>query len=84
MLPQNQPPIMPSMHQYSQMAQTEIGQDLWDHEKHVRAQRLIWRNIHFHFFTNLSFHFRIKDGQNGLTSQLALYYKAFRILLLTK
>lgn len=34
MLPQNQPPMMPSMH-YSQMAQPEIGQDLWDHEKHV-------------------------------------------------
>lgn len=34
MLPQTQPPIMPSMH-YSQMAQPEIGQDLWDHEKHV-------------------------------------------------
>lgn len=34
MLPQNQPPMMPSMH-YSQMAQQEIGQDLWDHEKHV-------------------------------------------------
>lgn len=34
MLPQNQPPMMPSMH-YSQMVQPEIGQDLWDHDKHV-------------------------------------------------
>lgn len=35
MLPQqNQPPMMQSLH-YSQMAQPEIGQDLWDHEKHV-------------------------------------------------
>lgn len=34
MLAQNQPPMMQSMH-YSQMAQPEIGQDLWDHEKHV-------------------------------------------------
>lgn len=33
MLPQSQPPIIPSMH-YSQI-QPEIGQDLWDHEKHV-------------------------------------------------
>lgn len=37
MLPQNQPPMMPSMH-YSQMAQPEIGQDLWDHEKHVSSR----------------------------------------------
>lgn len=34
MLPQNQPPMMPLM-QYSQMVQPEIGQDLWEHEKHV-------------------------------------------------
>lgn len=34
MLPQNPPTMMQSMH-YSQMAQPEIGQDLWDHEKHV-------------------------------------------------
>lgn len=33
MLPQSQPPIIPSMH-YPQI-QPEIGQDLWDHEKHV-------------------------------------------------
>lgn len=38
MLPQNQPPMMPSMH-YPQMAQPEIGQDLWDHEKHVSLQQ---------------------------------------------
>lgn len=35
MLPQNQPPMMQSMH-YSQLAPPEIGQqDLWDHDKHV-------------------------------------------------
>lgn len=43
MLPQNQPPMMQSaaaMH-YSQMAQPEIGQDLWDHEKHVSLPSVV-------------------------------------------
>lgn len=46
MLPQNQPPVMPSMHQYSQMAQTEIGQDLWDHEKHVSIFKAHLTELH--------------------------------------
>lgn len=78
MLPQNQqPPMMQSaaaaMH-YSQMAQPEIGQDLWDHEKHVSlplVHQMPTNNRtkpNFSFFN--CFH-RIKGGRNGLTSQLA-------------
>lgn len=79
MLPQNQPPMMQSMH-YSQMAQPEIGQDLWDHEKHVRAHVFLKKKMKFLFeikIDNLMFRLllccycRIKDGRNGLTSQLA-------------
>lgn len=86
MLPQNQPPIMPSMH-YSQMAQPEIGQDLWDHEKHVsrifRCRNCftkvypIENAIANRFCPILSSQFRIKDGQNGITSQLASWIKPF-------